>query len=95
MVVRGEGRNEEGDRIFEGNALLANRQGVARIFEVGHLFDSRLNRAAIIVGENAPYGILRMDVATIIRRNVREWCGNRFGKWTVSSKLKARYGGNT
>lgn len=33
-------------------------------------------------------------MATIIRRNMREWCGNCFGKWTISSKLKARYGGN-
>lgn len=57
-MVRGGARNEEGDRIFEGNALLANRQGVARIFEVGHPFDSRFNRGAIIVRENAPYGIL-------------------------------------
>lgn len=56
--MRGEARNEEGDRIFEGNALLANRQGVARIFEVGHQFDSQFNRAAIIVRENAPYRIL-------------------------------------
>lgn len=33
-------------------------------------------------------------MATIIRRNMREWRGNCFGKWTISSKLKARYGGN-
>ena len=39
-VIRGgsrasKPRGRRGARIFEGNALLANRQGVARIFEVG------------------------------------------------------------
>lgn len=37
---------------------------------------------------------MRTDGATIIRENVREWYGNCVGKWTVSSRLKARYAEN-
>lgn len=52
-VVRGEASYEkEGVRIFEGNALLANRQGVARIFEVGILLIIALCKLEIIAGKS-------------------------------------------
>lgn len=45
-VVRGEASYEKkGVRIFEGNALLANRQGVARIFEHAEVEDGGAGNA--------------------------------------------------
>lgn len=52
-VVRGEASYEKkGVGIFEGNALLANRQGVARIFEVGILLIIALCKLEIIAGKS-------------------------------------------